>query len=296
MDQTQAKKQIEKLSQELEDHNYRYYVLSQPMISDKEYDDLLIKLIALEEQFPDLKSPNSPSQRVGARLSAATPTVLHKVKMYSLDNTYSIDELKQWHDRVCKGLKKNNVEYVVELKIDGVSAALTYTDGQLTLGATRGDGTRGEDVTHTVKTIRALPLKLKAPKRSEFPHILEVRGEVYMTREDFERLNEERKKEDKVLFANARNATSGSIKLLDARITAQRNLSCVIHSFGLLEGQKPFETQWEFLRKIHEWGLPTNSTGRLCKSLDEVIAFCDEYQKQRQTIPYEVDGVVVKVN
>ncbi len=296
MDRSQAKKQIEKLSLQLEDHNYRYYVLNQPTISDKEYDDLLKELIALEEKFPHLKSPTSPSQRVGALLPSGTKTVIHKAKMYSLDNTYSIEELEDWHKRVCKGLKEEKIEYVVELKIDGVSAVLTYEKGELVLGATRGDGMRGEDVTQNLKTIRSIPLKLKEEKRENFSDLLEVRGEIYMSRKDFEALNRERKDKGVVLFANPRNATSGSLKLLDSRLTAQRHLSCFIHSFGLLEGGQAFKTHWEFLQKIPEWGLRTNLENRLCKNFTEVVAYCDEYQKKRSTIPYEVDGVVIKVN
>jgi len=296
MNKTEAVKKIKKIAETLEEHNYRYYVLSQPTISDKEYDDLLKVLVTLEDQFPDLKDPNSPSQRIGAKVLSGAKTVTHKAKMYSLDNTYSIDELKEWHKRVLKGLPNKKIEYVVELKIDGVSAALTYSKGQFVQGATRGDGTAGEDVTHSFKTIRSIPLRLKEGGEKTFPEILEVRGEVYMKRKDFERLNQDRKKAEEVLFANPRNATSGSVKLLDSRITAQRKLNCFVHSFGVLEGGKDFKTQWEFLNGIQGWGFYVDSSHRLCKSIEEVIAYCREYQEKRETIPYEVDGVVIKVN
>ncbi len=297
MNRAQAEKEIRKISQEIEEHNHRYYVLDEPAVSDKEYDELLKRLIALEDQFPDLRDPNSPSQRVGAKLPSGAKPVAHTVKMYSLDNTYSFEQLREWHRRVCKGLPGQDVEYVVELKIDGVSAALTYRKGQLILGATRGDGTTGEDVTHGVKTIRSIPLRLRENGGAgDFPETLEVRGEIYMGLKDFAALNKERKKSGETIFANPRNAASGSIKLLDSRITAQRRLNCFIHSFGVLAGGDPFQTQWEFLTKTKQWGFCVNPRSRLCKTIDEVISYCQEYQQKRNTVAYEVDGVVVKVN
>ncbi len=302
-DQVPAAKKIQELAKKIEEHNYRYYVLDDPVISDKEYDDLLKGLIRLEGQFPSFKDPNSPSQRVGVQVPSGGKTVAHKVKMYSLDNVYSLEELKEWHQRVLKGLPRQKVEYVVELKIDGVSAALTYVHGQFVLGATRGDGITGEDVTHSLKTVRSIPLQLKRDKgetagsaKQTLPETLEVRGEVYMNRKDFEALNQERKKSGEALFANPRNAASGSLKLLDSRITAQRHLSCFIHSFGVLEGGGSFKAQWEFLTKIRNWGFCVTTHNRLCSSLDEVMAYCREYQEKRNAIPYEVDGVVIKVN
>ena len=304
MDKEKAPKEIARLSREIEEHNRRYYVLDEPTVSDKEYDELLRKLIKLEEQFPDLKDPNSPSQRVGAKVPSGTATVTHRVKMYSLDNTYSMDELQEWHERVVKGLPGQRIEYVVELKIDGVSASLTYVRGRFALGATRGDGVTGEDATHSLKTVRSIPLKLMAKKGEHLPEVLEVRGEVYMNLKDFAALNKERKKNGEPIFANPRNATSGSVKLLDSRITAQRNLSCFIHSLGVLsqhaegvlEGATLFKTQWEFLTTIPGWGLRVNGERRLCKTINEVMACCQEYQRKRDAIPYEIDGVVIKVN
>ncbi|HQP10530.1 MAG TPA: NAD-dependent DNA ligase LigA, partial [Candidatus Omnitrophota bacterium] len=246
--------------------------------------------------FPDLRDPHSPSQRIGAKVPSSEKTVTHRTKMYSLDNTYSIEELKEWHQRVLKGLPGESVEYVVELKIDGISAALTYEKGLFALGATRGDGSVGEDVTHSLKTVRSIPLKLQESRRKKFPERLEVRGEIYMNREVFEKLNRERKKAGEVLFANPRNATSGSVKLLDSRVTAERKLNCFIHSFGVLEGGAAFQTQWEFLNGIREWGFCVDASHRLCRSLDEVIDYCREYQEKRKMIPYEVDGIVIKVN
>ena len=304
MEKEKAQKEIARLSREIEEHNHRYYVLDEPTISDKEYDELLRKLIKLEERFPGLKSPDSPSQRVGAKIPSSTAPVLHRVKMYSLDNTYSMDELKDWHERVVKGLPGQKVEYVAELKIDGVSASLTYVHGRFTLGATRGDGVTGEDVTHSLKTVRSIPLTLMEENGEHLPEVLEVRGEVYMNLKDFAALNNERKKNGEPIFANPRNATSGSVKLLDSRITAQRNLNCFIHSLGVLsqhtegvlEGTAPFKTQWEFLTAVPDWGLRVNSQNKLCGTIDAVMAYCREYQQKRDTIPYEIDGVVIKVN
>ncbi|MDP2654012.1 MAG: NAD-dependent DNA ligase LigA [Candidatus Omnitrophota bacterium] len=296
MDKTKAVKEIERLSREIEEHNYRYYVLDQPKVADKEYDDLLKRLIRLEEQFPQLRSGNSPTQRVGTKVAAAAKPVTHRLKMYSLDNTYSVEELREWHDRVLKGLPGQAVEYVVELKIDGVSAALTYQRGEFVLGATRGDGIAGEDVTHNLRTVRSVPLKLKSSGRDPLPEILEVRGEVYMLRKDFEALNKERKKNEEEIFANPRNATSGSVKLLDSRVTARRNLQFFIHSFGLIERDMAVSSQWEFLAKAKQYGFSVNPHNRLCRSIGEVMDFYAEFQQRRSGLPYEVDGVVIKVN
>ncbi len=294
MDKAKAKKEIEHLGKDIEAHNHAYYVLDQPTISDKEYDDLLKRLIELENQFPELRSAYSPSQRVGVKMAASSKTVTHKAKMYSLDNTYSLEELEQWWERVEKGLGKKDIEYVVELKVDGVSAALTYENGEFVLGATRGDGVTGEDVTHNLRTVRSVPLKLKAV--DGLPRILEVRGEAYMLQKDFVQVNKEREKRGEEFFANPRNATSGSLKLLDSRITADRNLQCYIHSFGVLEGGQELKTHWEFLTKAKQFGFSVNSANRLCSSLEEVKKFCLEFQERRDSIPYEIDGVVIKVN
>ena len=292
MNKIEAKNKIQELSERLEDYNYQYYNLAQPTISDKEYDDLLKELIDLEKQFPELRLPHSVTQRVGIKIASGVKAVKHKVKMYSLDNTYSIEDLKEWHQRVCKSLGVKEIEYTVELKIDGVSASLNYENGQFVLGATRGDGFVGEDITHNLKTVATIPLRLK----KDFPKVLDVRGEVYMKTEDFKKINIQRKEKGESVFANPRNATSGSVKLLDSRITAERKLSCFVYSFGTLEGGSTFETQWQFLKKMAEWGFCVNPNNRLCSSIEDVIAYCLEYQKKRESIPYEVDGVVVKVN
>ncbi len=295
-DHNKIPKEIERLSREIEEHNYRYYVLSQPTVSDKEYDDLLRRLLRLEEQHPQLRLLTSPSQRVGVKVPEAAPTVTHRVKMLSLDNAYSFEEVKEWDKRVKKGVEGEKVEYVVELKIDGVSAALTYEDGRFVLGATRGDGAVGEDVTHNLRTIRSIPLRLKASPGLPVPRRFDVRGEIYMGRADFETLNQSRKQQGEELFANARNATSGSVKLLDSRITAERKLKCFVHSYGVVQGGKAVATQWEFLQNAKTYGLCINPASRRCASLDAVLDYCQEYQQKRDTVPYEIDGVVIKIN
>jgi len=292
MNQTQVKNEIKALTKVIEGHNNRYYVLNDPVISDEEYDRLFKRLIDLEEEFPKLKSPSSPTQRVGAKVLGNLPTVRHSLGMLSLDNTYALDELKQWYERVIKGLDGFKPALTAELKIDGLSCALTYRNGQLVLAATRGDGSTGEDVTHNAKTIRDIPLILKG----KHPPLLEVRGEVYMDKKDFAGLNQQRKNNGEVLFANPRNAAAGALKLLDARLTAQRRLRFFVHSPGLLDKNKAPATQWEFLEQAKGYGFAVSPDRRLCRDLDAVIAFCAEYASKREAIDFDVDGIVVKVN
>lgn len=270
-----------------------YYVLSQPEISDKEYDALMRELKALEDKYPEFKSDDSPTARVSGGILEGFQTIKHKQKMLSLDNTYSFEELKDWDERVRKGLGKGEkIEYVVELKIDGVSANIAYQNTKLVIGATRGDGDTGEDVTQNIKTIRAIPLVLMG---KDTPDFIEIRGEVYMERRDFQVLNKERQKQEEVLFANPRNAAAGSLKLLDTNIVAERRLSFYAHSLGEYKG-KDVPTQWEFFRQLKEWGVRTNPHSRLCKDLDAVLDYCQDWQEKREKITYEIDGIVVKVN
>ncbi|MDP1853382.1 MAG: NAD-dependent DNA ligase LigA [Candidatus Omnitrophota bacterium] len=286
-------KRIEELRNLIRHHDWRYYAFSEPEISDKEYDILLKELKDLEKKHPELVTPDSPTQRLTNVLQKRFKTVKHAVKMFSLDNTYSYDEIKDWVARACKGLSKNvEVEYVAELKIDGVSIALTYRKGTLELGATRGDGETGEGVTLNIKTIAAIPLKLLAENP---PELLEVRGEVYLPKEEFARLNKQREKDGEAVFVNPRNAASGSLKLLDAKLTASRNLSCFIHSFGIIEGFT-VESQFEFLNLAKKWGLRVNPHLKLCKNLDEVIGFCELFKDKKEKLEYEIDGIVIKIN
>lgn len=289
----QAKNKIENLKEKLRKHDYLYYVLSQPSISDKEYDDLMRQLIELENKYPQYRTTDSPSQRLSSGINEGFKTVKHNAGMFSLDNTYSIDELKLWDERVRKGLGEDAVYgYVVELKFDGVSVNLTYVKGKLAVGATRGDGSTGEDVTANIKTIRAVPLKLLG---KDIPDSIEVRGEVYMDKKDFLNVNQERLEEGEVLFANPRNATSGSLKLLDSNLVAKRRLSFFAHSLGAYRG-KDINTQWDFLAKLKSWGLRTNIESALCSDINKVIDYCRKWQNKRDELGYEIDGIVIKVN
>jgi len=286
------KKEIEKLREEIRHHDYRYYVLAQPEISDKEYDDLLRRLKDLEDRRPELKTDDSPTLRLSGGILEGFKTVKHKQKMLSLDNTYSFDELRDWEGRVHKGLGSEKVEYVVELKIDGLSANITYAKGKLSIGATRGDGSTGEDVTQNIKTMRVIPLVLLG---EDWPDFIEIRGEVYMEQKDFATLNKERQNLGEVLFANPRNAAAGSLKLLDTSIVAKRRLNFFAHSLGAYKGVD-IATQWEFLERLRQWGMRTNPHTQLCKNLDEVIDYCKIWQEKKEKLTYDIDGMVVKLN
>ncbi len=286
------KKDIEKLRAEIRRADYRYYVLSEPEISDKEYDDLVKKLQSLEKQYPRLITPDSPTQRVSGQIAEGFPTAKHKVKMLSLDNSYSIDELKMWEEKIKRMLKSEvTLGYMVEPKIDGVSCSLTYENGIFTIGSTRGDGSTGEDITANIRTIKSVPLKLQG----DCPQLIEIRGEIYIQKSEFVKLNKERQRNEEPIFANPRNAASGSLKLLDPSIVAQRNLNCYVHSFGWVKGYD-FKTHRNFLEKINSWGLRTDPNSKWCKNLKEVIEYCLKWQEKREAFTYEVDGMVVKVN
>ena len=290
---TDIKQKIEDLRQKIRHHDYLYYVLNQPEISDKEYDKLISALKELEDKHPEYKTADSPTLRVSGGILEGFKTVKHKQKMLSLDNTYSFEELKDWDERVHKGLGQDaRAEYVVELKIDGLSANITYKSGKMIIGATRGDGETGEDVTQNIKTIRAIPLVLLG---KNIPEFIEIRGEVYMDKKEFEIINKERENRREVLFANPRNAASGSLKLLDTGIVAKRKLNFFAHSLGEYKGEE-IHSQWDFFKKLKEWGIRINPNSKLCKNLDEVTDFCKSWQEKREQINYEIDGVVVKVN
>lgn len=292
----EVKRKVEKLREEIRHHDHRYYVLNQPEISDKEYDDLVKKLKQLEKQHPQLITPDSPTQRVGEKPLIGFKTVKHRVAMLSLDNTYSSEEIEEWDKRVHKGLPGGKAEYVVELKIDGVGVSLTYEKGVFLVGATRGDGITGDDITQNLKTIKSIPLRFLTAESSQLPDVIEVRGEVFMEKADFEKLNAEKKKKDEALFANPRNAAAGSLKLLDSQLTAGRKLNCFIHSFGTLEGGKVYKTHWEFLQSAKRLGLRVNPQIKLCKNINEVISYCENWDNKRGKLGYEIDGMVIKVN
>ena len=290
---TEVKKKIERLREQIRHHDYLYYALSQPEISDKEYDDLMRRLKDLEDKYPQFKTDNSPTVRISGGILEGFKTVKHKQKMLSLDNTYSYGELRDWDERVHKRLRSGEkVEYVAELKIDGVSANITYEKGELSIGATRGEGETGEDVTQNIKTIRAIPLVLLG---KNIPDFIEIRGEVYMERKDFALLNKERERAGEILFANPRNATSGSLKLLDTGLAAERRLNFFAHSLGEYKGLDIL-TQWEFLNRLKEWGMRANPHSKLCSNLGEVVDYCKIWQEKKEKLTYDIDGMAVKVN
>jgi len=286
MDKAEAKKKIEKLRELIHHHDYLYYVLDQPEISDAEYDKLFRQLVELEKQFPDLITPDSPTQRVGGEPLKEFKTVTHKVPLLSLDNAMDEKELEEFDRRVREGLEKEKIEYVAELKIDGLAVSLHYRKGKFEWGATRGDGVHGEDITQNLKTVRSLPLVLKEPVD------IEVRGEVYLPYDDFVKINEERKEKGEPLFANPRNAAAGSIRQLDPKITASRPLDIFVY-YGL--GAK-FKTHFEVLNYLRKLGFKVNPHIKLCHGLEEVKKYIAHWQEAREKLEYEIDGIVVKVN
>lgn len=290
MNKTEAKKRAAELREAIDYHSYRYHVLDDPEVADAEYDALNRELLAIEEKFPDLVTPDSPTQRIGAPPSDLFSPVQHRSPMMSLDNAFSLEELEAWGKRVERGIGKAD-GFVVELKMDGVAVNLIYEDGVLVKGATRGDGRVGEDITGNLKTVRAVPLKL----RGKPPKVLEVRGEVYMRTDDFEKLNERLSESDHKMFANPRNASAGSLRQKDPSVTATRNLSLICHGVGYIEGQR-FASHWDSLAAIREWGLRTNPENKQVKTLDDVYKFAMHTQEHRHDVPYEIDGVVVKVD
>ena len=280
------------LCEEIEKHNRLYYQEAKPEISDKEYDKLLKELVDLEKKHPELANANSPTQRVGGAPIDGFVTLKHRLPMLSIDNTYSPSELKEFDKKVCKGLGKDKPSYMVELKIDGVAISLIYENGILTAGVTRGDGEKGDDVTQNLKTVGGVPLKLNTKKP---PALLEVRGEVYMARANFARLNEQRVKEGLDKFANPRNSTAGSLKLLDPKLCAARKLSLFAYAIGAMEGIQ-VKSQTETLKLLHDFGFPVNSNATELDSIEEVVAHCESWNDKRHDLPYDTDGMVIKVN
>ncbi len=280
------------LCEEIEKHNRLYYQEAKPEISDKEYDKLLKELVDLEKKHPELANANSPTQRVGGAPIDGFVTLKHRLPMLSIDNTYSPSELKEFDKKVCKALGKEKPSYIVELKIDGVAISLIYENGILTAGVTRGDGEKGDDVTQNLKTVGGVPLKLNTKKP---PALLEVRGEVYMARANFARINEQRVKEGLDKFANPRNSAAGSLKLLDPKLCAGRKLSLFAYAIGAMEGIA-VQSQSETLKLLHDFGFPVNPNATKFNSIDDVIAHCDSWNEKRHDLPYDTDGMVIKVN
>jgi DNA ligase (NAD+) len=289
-----AAKQIAGLRAQIRRHERLYYVLNAPEISDQEYDALERELRDLEAAFPDLVTPDSPTRRVGEQPSEQFESFRHRVPMLSLDNTYTRDELLEFEKRLQRVLGERELRYTAELKIDGLSMALHYEEGRLERAVTRGDGVRGDVVTPNARAIRAIPLTLEG---NDVPARLEARGEVFLPRSRFERINEARLDRGEEPFANPRNAAAGTMKTLDARVVAERGLDVYLYSIATLQGGGAEPTgQWEALEKLRSWGLRTNPTTELCRGLDEVLAYCDRWRELRDGLEYEIDGVVVKVN
>ena len=290
---------IQQLRETIRHHENCYYVLNAPEISDAEFDKLLHELEKLEADYPDLVTPDSPTQRVAGRPTENFPTVEHLAPMLSLDNAYDEADLRAFDERVRKGagLGQAPVGYVAELKIDGLSIALTYEGGRLTCGATRGDGTRGEDVTANVRTIRAIPLSLRDAGRGVSPGTaerLEIRGEVYLPRTSFARINKEREHEGEPLFANPRNCAAGTMRNLDPSLVSRRRLSSF--TYQVVASTPLHQTHAEMLRGMAEWGLPVEPHWRRCEGIDEVMSFCGEWAEKRHDLEFDTDGVVIKVD
>ena len=287
-----AAREIERLREQIRQHDRKYYIEAAPEITDQQYDELLERLKKLEAAHPDLITPDSPTQRVGEQPVAGLPHVQHRVPMLSIDNTYSVEELQQYGARIAKSLPGEKIEWVVELKIDGVAVSLLYEHGQLKVGATRGNGQIGDDITHNIRTIRDVPLSLHG---KNLPPELEVRGEVYMTNGDLVLLNEEQAKRGQAAYANTRNVTAGTIRLLDPRITAQRHLRFFCHSTGYVEGLKA-QTHMEFLEEMRSYGLPATPHVQCFETFDKAVGYCEELITQLHQLDFEVDGLVLKVN
>lgn len=293
MDKASAKIKIEKLSKELHEHNYNYYVLSRPAISDYQFDIMLKELMDLEEKFPELSLETSPTKRVGGSITKEFDTVTHKYRMLSLSNSYSKDDLIDFEKRIQK-LIEEKVEYVCELKYDGVAIGLRYIDGNLVQAVTRGDGTQGDDVTNNVKTIRSIPLKLKG----DYPDDFEIRGEIFLPLEAFQKLNEEKKRAGEQLMANPRNTASGTLKMQSSKTVADRGLDCYL--YYLLGENLPETTHLGNLKKAGKWGfkVPLERDRMIEKtnSIEGILSFINYWDNKRKSLPFEIDGIVIKVN
>lgn len=286
--------ELESLRATLHRHNHAYYVLDAPSISDIAYDQLYRRLVDLEAAHPDLITPDSPTQRVGTKLSGRLPVVSHRYPLYSLGNAFNEAELQEFHQRVVKLSGVSEIEYVVELKIDGLAMALSYEQGRLQLGATRGDGVQGEDVTANLRTIRSLPLRLHATEGAPLPESLVVSGEAYMPKAAFEKLNHKRQEQGEALFANPRNAAAGSIRQLDPQIAASRQLDIFIYSGRL--GENSPSRHSETLEQLKQWGFPINPHFKRCQGIEAVWAACQAWFEEAVKLPYAIDGLVIKVN
>ena len=288
------KNEIESLRKTIHEHDYKYYVKNSPSISDREYDSLYYRLKELEKRYPQWVTSDSPTQRVGGKVEQRFQPIAHPVPMLSLDNTYNVDEVRAFHQRIIKGLPdvaEDSIEYTVELKIDGLAVALTYEAGRLVRGATRGDGKKGEDITANLKTIRSIPLEISSEPFKK----IEVRGEVYMPKKEFQRLNTIREMERKSLFANPRNAAAGALRVLDPAITDSRKLGIFIYTVGFLDNNI-CKTHLELQQTLASLRFPINEHNRLCSNFEDTIATIEEWRQRKNNLDYEVDGLVIQLN
>ena len=282
---------IEELREELHQHNYNYYILDEPSISDFEFDLKLKELQDLELAHPEFYDPNSPSLRVGGGVTKNFPTTQHQFRMYSLDNSYDFNDLEDWENRILKTIENEEVEFVAELKYDGASISILFENGELKQAVTRGDGFQGDEITQNVRTISDIPLKLKG----DFPERFFIRGEIYLTKKNFEKINKSREEEGLDLFMNPRNTASGSLKMQDSAEVRKRSLSAVLYQY--IAEEFPAETHWELLAKAKNWGFKVSEDqAKLCKNLEEVKNFIQYWDKERHNLPFEIDGIVLKVN
>lgn len=293
MSRSSADKRIQQLRKEIRRHEHLYYVEANPEVSDFEFDQLVNELKKLEAEYPELITPDSPTQRVGEQPVEGFPTAAHRTPMISLDNSYSFDELEEFDARVRKIIGDRSIEYIAELKIDGSSVSIVYENGKLARGVTRGDGTRGDIVTANIRTIRSVPLSLHG-RYASLPY-LEVRGEVYLSRAKFQEINDAQEEAGLELFANPRNAAAGSLRLKDPKLAAARKLDVFIYSL-LPEGKPLASGQWESFELLREMGFKANPNSSRCRSLEDVKAYCNRWEEKRDSLDYEIDGVVVKVN
>lgn len=289
---TAIEKQIEKLREQIRRHDYLYYVQARPEISDREYDDLFRELRELEDRHPELVTPDSPTQRVAGEPIEGFRQVAHAVPMMSVDNTYSPGDLREFDERVRKGLGGDAYQYIVEPKIDGVAVSLTYEQGRLAVAVTRGDGRTGDDITHNVRTIKAIPLRLRG---RDAPRLIDVRGEIVWLTADFEKFNEEQERQGKEPFANPRNATAGTLKQLDPRGVAGRSLIFLAHGFGRVEPLRTDRAS-ELMNWLEDWGIPANPHREIFDSIEPIISRLEEWDRRRHSMKFETDGLVIKVD
>ncbi|MDA0815614.1 MAG: NAD-dependent DNA ligase LigA [Chloroflexi bacterium] len=291
----EARERAETLRTAIRRHDHLYYVLNEPEVGDSQYDALLQELRALEDEHPDLITPDSPTQRVAGEPSEGFAVVEHREPMLSLSNVFNHEELTAWQRRMSRIVERDDFTYVCEPKIDGLAISLVYRDGRFEYGATRGDGLRGEDITSNLRTIRSLPLVLDADPAA-LPPAFEVRGEVYLSKEEFRRLNEQRAAAGEQLYMNPRNTAAGSLRQLDARITATRRLDLFVYQFGWVDGERPVSTHSAAIEWLHSLGFPTNPLTERFDDIEAVAAFCDGWVERRDSLDYEIDGVVIKVD